>query len=151
LANIEKRRQRLWRLYRKLKKNNWQKFITSDEVWFYLSNSGGQRCVQYINNNEKYTAADVYQSRPEHLKGVMVWAGVSYNGKTYLRFVESGAKINKEYYIKKILSPFIRWDVKRLYPNRGFIFHQDSAPSHTAKATLEFLKSKRVEFTSPFE
>lgn len=36
-----------------------------------------------------------------------------------------------------------------MYPDGGFIFHQDSAPSHTAKATLNFLK--KIKFISPQE
>ena len=49
-------------------------------------------------------------SRP---KGVMVWGG-----KTTLRFVQSGAKINSNYYINNILQPFLQRDIPRLFPKK---------------------------------
>ena len=45
-------------------------------------------------------------SRP---KGVMVWTG-----KTTLRFVQPGAKINSNYYINNILQR----DIPRLFPKK---------------------------------
>ncbi|GBO09621.1 hypothetical protein AVEN_214814-1 [Araneus ventricosus] len=62
-----------------------------------------------------------------HPKGVMVWMSISVNGVTKPRFVEPGVKINSEYYIQKILKPFIKDDYYRLYPNGDAVFHQDSA------------------------
>lgn len=43
-------------------------------------------------------------SRPQ---GFMVWAGISSYGKTSLRFVKPGVKINSDYYINNILKPFL--------------------------------------------
>ena len=40
-AAIEKRYSRSWSLYNLLKKDNWKKYITSDEGLFYLSNRNG--------------------------------------------------------------------------------------------------------------
>ena len=66
-----------------------------------------------------------------------------------MRFVKPGVKINSDYYIKHILKPLIREDVPKLYPNGDFVFHQDSAPSHTAKKTLKFLEDNRITFITP--
>lgn len=72
----------------------------------------------------------------------MVWAGVSFRGKTRLFFIEPGAKINSEYYCTNVLKPFLARDAKRLYPEGGFVFHQDSAPSHVSKATKMYMEGK---------
>ena len=51
-------------------------------------------------------------SRPN---GAMVWGGVSTRGKTTLGFVQSGAKINSNYYINNILQLFLQRDVPCLF------------------------------------
>jgi hypothetical protein len=85
-----------------------------------------------------------------HPKGIMVWLAISANGVTKPFFVEPGAKINWKYYINKVLRPFLK-EAKRLYPDNNFVFHQDSAPSHTAKTTLEFLKYNKMVFLTPLQ
>ena len=51
-AAIEKRRSRSWRLYCKLSGGKFENFITTDEAWFYLSDTGGERDGQYIKRSE---------------------------------------------------------------------------------------------------
>ncbi|CAF1373817.1 unnamed protein product [Rotaria sordida] len=46
----------------------------------------------------------------------MVWGGVSSQGKTTLRFVAPGTKVNSNCYINKVLKPFLTRDVPRLFP-----------------------------------
>ncbi|GBN00600.1 hypothetical protein AVEN_167524-1 [Araneus ventricosus] len=81
-----------------------------------------------------------------HPKGVMVWMDISANGVTKPRFVQSGAKINSEYYIQKKLKPFLKDDYCRLYPNGDAVFHQDSDPSHASRVTQKFLTDQQVQF-----
>ena len=84
----------------------------------------------------------------------MAWAGVCHNGKTAIRIIDKGTKINSKYYIQNVLQPFLDEDVPRLSPGgtkRKMVFHQDSASSHTAKATLNYLKSRDVDFITPEE
>ncbi|XP_042904516.1 histone-lysine N-methyltransferase SETMAR-like [Parasteatoda tepidariorum] len=75
--------------------------------------------------------------------------GISAHGVTEPRFVKPGAKINSEYYIQKILKPFLKDDYCRLYPNSDAVFHQDSAPSHASKVTQKFLTDQQVQFLRP--
>ena len=94
----------------------------------------------------------IIQQNTYRPKGFMVWGGVSSKGKTSLRFVELSAKISSAYYIKNILKPFLSHDVPRLYPKnerKQWILHQDSAPSHTAKDTLEYLKKCKINYITP--
>jgi hypothetical protein len=147
LKMVEKRYQRSWKMYNLLKCQKWKNFISVDEAWFYLSNADGQRSVQYISREKTKKSASVF-TKPSHPKGVMVFMGMSYNGLTTPIFVEPGAKINKEYYIKNCLKPLFR-EAKKLYPHGNWIFHQDSAPSHTAQKTLKFIRSQGVTFVEP--
>jgi cyclopropane fatty-acyl-phospholipid synthase-like methyltransferase len=79
----------------------------------------------------------------------MVWAGKSSSGVTQLSFFELGAKKNSDYYIKKILKPFLRKNVKILYPNGDYIVHQDSAPSHSSKKAVKYLQDNKVTYITP--
>lgn len=150
LDSIEKRRKRAWPLYCQLRQDRWQKYITTDEAWIYLDNSNGKTKVQYLSRDKKRSECEaaLHKSWP---KGVMVWAGISANGPTRALFVEPGAKINSDYYIKKILKPFIKYDFYRLYPNGDGVFHQDSAPSHSSKKTVDFLNRSKINFIKPYE
>ena len=67
-------------------------------------------------------------------------------GHTKPLFIDLGAKINARYYIDKVLPHYIA-EMKRLYPEGGF--HQDSAPSHVAKATLKFMVDSQIDFIPP--
>ena len=40
------------------------------------------------------------------------------------------------------MKKFLARDAPRLYPNGRYLFHQDSAPSHTSNATQEFMRSR---------
>lgn len=147
-AAIEKRYRRSWSLYNLLKKNNWKKYITSDEALFYLSNRNGQTRCQYISRGENRSKCELFSCENKK-QGVMVWMGISASGVTRPKFVKSGAKINSIYYQNKILKPFLRNDIPRLYPDSCFVFHQDSAPSHTSKSTIKFLTDHKVNFIRP--
>jgi len=145
---IEKRRKRAWPMYRRLRENRWRKVITTDEAWFYLTNCNGKTRIQYISREKTRSVCEPYISQ-SHPKGFMVWAGISSSGVTQLRFVKPGAKINSDYYIEKILKPFLRKDLKILYPNGDYALHQDSAPSHRSKKTIKYLQDNKVIYITP--
>lgn len=147
---IEKRRKRSWGLYRRLRGERWTKVITSDEALFHLTDQNRKTRVQYLSRDQKRSQLETF-TKVSHPKGVMVWIGISAKGCTQVRFVKPGAKINSDYYIEKILKPFIRKDIPKLYPNRDFLFHQDSAPSHVSKKTLKFLRDNNIPFITPSE
>ncbi|GBL79597.1 hypothetical protein AVEN_18160-1 [Araneus ventricosus] len=77
----------------------------------------------------------------------MVWMGISANGVIKPWFVQHRAKIN--YYIHKILKPFLKDDYCRLYPSGDAVFHQDSTPSHASSVTQKFLTDQQVQFPRP--
>ncbi|GBM73791.1 hypothetical protein AVEN_122017-1 [Araneus ventricosus] len=139
------RRQRSWPLYKPLRKDRWRKFIITDESWIYLSDTNAKSEVQYLIRDQNRRDLTPSTTVP-HSKGLMVWMGISANGVFKPRFVQPGAKINSEYYIQKILKPFLKDDYCRLYPNGDAVFHQDSAPSHASRITQKFLTYQQVQF-----
>ena len=153
-AHVEKRRQRARRLYLQLANGRYRNFITTDESWFYLDGTSGKRKVCYIKKSDPDYDRMLLQQDSSRPKGFMVWGGISAKGKTTLRFVEPGAKINSDYYVNKILKPFLSRDIPRLYPKRAKIrpvLHQDSAPSHVSKKTIDFLEKCEIKYVKPEE
>jgi [histone H3]-lysine36 N-dimethyltransferase SETMAR len=149
-ATQQKRKRRSLPLYRKLAGDRWKKFITVDEALFHLNENGVQTEFQYLARDADRSELQVRQTQ-NFPKGVMVFAGISSKGPSKPIFVKPGAKINANYYINKVLKPFFKDVRTRLFPDGDFIFHQDSAPSHTANATLEFLKREKINFIPPEE
>ena len=79
----------------------------------------------------------------------MAWVGVCYDGKTQIRITDKGTKVNLAFYIKKVLKPFLDEDIPMLFPGerkRDMVFYHGSASSHTAKTTINCLKSRSVNF-----
>jgi len=54
------------------------------------------------------------------------------------------------YYLRINFSDVIS-ECRRLHPDNDFVFMQDSAPSHRAKATQNFLQDNTVDFISSQE
>ena len=153
-SNVIKRKRRSRRLYRQLANNRYKCFITTDESWFYLDGKGGKRKVCYIKKSDPDYDRMIIQQDTCRPKGFMVWAGISSRGKTALRFIAPGVKVNANYYINNILKPFLSRDVPRLFPRKErkkWFFHQDSAPSHTAKETINFFNEKKINYIKPEE
>jgi len=90
-----------------------------------------------------------YHHRNRLSKKLMVNAGVSWNGKTEIFFIDpQNTKVN-EYidFLKTSLLP----ECRRLYPDNDFVFIQDSVPSHRAKATQNFLRDNTHDFINSQE
>ncbi|GBN45482.1 hypothetical protein AVEN_201312-1 [Araneus ventricosus] len=119
-----------------------------DEAWIYLSDTNAKSKVQCLIRDQNRRDLTPSTTMP-HPKGIMVWMGISANGVTKPRFVQPGAKINSEYYIQKILKPFLKDEYCRLYPNGDAVFLQDSVPSHASKVTQKFPKDQQVQFLKP--
>ena len=144
----ETRRRRSLGLYSLLKCDQWRNVITSDEAMFSLDITDGQSPLQYLDRDQSRNDLQV-KTHKKNPKSVMVWIAMSANGLSKPRFVPPHTKMNAQLYIKHILRPFFRYDAKKLYPNGNFVFHQDSAPSHTAKVTLSFFEKNRIKFITP--
>ena len=91
-----------------------------------------------------------YAPRRSHPKSIMVWVAFSSKGFLQPIFVPPQVKINYDYYIKYILKP-LKKTGDELFGYGKWIFHQDSAPAHTAKKTVKFLKESKINVIKPSE
>ena len=80
----------------------------------------------------------------------MCWIGISENGTIGPIFVDKGAKINSEVYIKTILKPALKTALE-LYPDGRFLWQHDSAPAHASAKTANYLKKHGIEFVDKEE
>ena len=109
--------------------------------------------VQRVHNrhNDRVLAKDIQQVPTEsktafqrqHPASVMVWAGITASGKTPLVFVPPGVKVNKDFYIKHILEDVVTPWAKKKFGKKCWTFMQDGSPTHTAKATQDWIRKTR--------
>ena len=90
-------------------------------------------------------------TRAQGAASVMVWAAVTESGRSPLVFVEQSVKLNQENYRNDILiGSLLPWE-KEHFEKRPWKFQQDSAPSHGAKKTQEWLSANVPNFISKEE
>ena len=90
-------------------------------------------------------------TRDQGAASVMVWAAVTESGRSPLDFVEQGVKLNQENHRNDILvGSLLPW-AKEHFKKRPWTFQQDSAPSHGAKKTQEWLSANVPNFISKKE
>lgn len=116
---------------------------------FELDGTHGQRDFQWVGAEGPRVDLEPF-TRKSFPQKHMVWVAFCSKGFLKPRFVEKNVKINSKYYIEKILKPMIR-EANALFGEGGWTLHQDNAPSHTAKATQEFLKNSGVNFITKDE
>jgi len=92
-----------------------------------------------------------YHHRNQFLKKLMVSAGVSWNEKIEIFFIDpKKTKVIQKTYIDFLTTSLLP-ECRRLYPDNDFVFLLDSAPSHRAKATQNFLRDNTPNFISSQE
>jgi len=89
-------------------------------------------------------ASRLLVQRAKFAPHIMVSAGVFFEGKGRLHFVEEKAKINANYYIDNLLPKPVE-DAYALLGNT-FVFQQDGAPAHRAMPTQEWLAKHCPDF-----
>lgn len=143
--NIKDRKRRAPEFKRIVDENKFR-IVTTDESMFSVQLGGGKRDIYYadsktIDNQKK----DEFFEREERFSSkIMVWGGVSYYGKTNLYFIKPGTKIKGEYYQKFVIKKFMERDKKRMFGDGEFLFHQDSAPSHVSKSTIDYFTRNNI-------
>ena len=83
-------------------------------MWVYRRPGGERYRAFCINERDKQTGGKL-----------MVWAGISYNGKTALHFVQGN--LTAANYIAQIVDPHV---LPYLNANPGTIFMKDNATPH---------------------
>lgn len=126
--------------------------IFSDEKMFILQDSHNQQNDRVYGKSLKDIPQDkLAVERFQNHSAVMVWGAFSKRGKIPLLFIERGTKINQDYYITEVLEGHLLNHAKVMFGDDYYCFQQDSAPSHKAKRTQEWLKTNLPDYITPEE
>jgi len=88
------------------------------------------------------------RTRSTFSQSLMVSVGVWKKfGCTSLIFIDPGVKINGDYYCNVLLSQQLLPAIRQI--SGEFIFHQDNAPAHRARETINLLERETPAFISP--
>jgi hypothetical protein len=98
---------------------------------FYLGGSYGRRKVCYIRKGDNLGEKLKFVKRNAFASGFMAWAGVPSRGKTEIRIIDKGRKVNSVNYINKVLNPFLKMFQDFFEGAKAMTFHQDSAFKNT--------------------
>ncbi|CAP20883.1 Protein CBG24224 [Caenorhabditis briggsae] len=93
---------------------------------------------QYLTEQSKKNRLEKAKKLLDALK-VMVWAGLTSEGKVPLVFIDRNVKINSDVYQKLVLMDVLRPWVTSHFGQQPFILQQDWAPSHGSKSTKAVL------------
>ena len=126
--------------------------VFSDEKIFTVEQSLNKQ-------NDRVYLKDKDCDKSEHLKvprtqgpaSVMVWAAITPNGRCPLVFIPQGVKVNAEVYRKSVLENCLRPWADHHFGEEVWTFQQDSAPSHKARATKDWLRDNVPGFNSALE
>ncbi|KAI4883329.1 hypothetical protein NFI96_000270 [Prochilodus magdalenae] len=117
----------------------WSKVLFSDESKFCIS-FGNQGPRVWRKRGEAQNACCL-RSSVKFPQSVMVWGAMSSAGVGPLCFLRS--KANAAVY-QKVLEHFMLPAADQLYGDADFIFQQDLAPAHSAKATSTCFKDHGI-------
>jgi len=149
----EKREQRCLQLLERFpNERSVRRVWFTDEKIFTVAtpvNSQNDRVYSTSLKKNQVNPRHLIREREHFSNSVMVSVGVSKMGKTDIIFVETGAKINSDYYCSYLLDRNLLRDIRRICGNHAWTLQQDGAPSHTAGHTIEFLRRERVDFIEP--
>ncbi|KAL0168320.1 hypothetical protein M9458_036542, partial [Cirrhinus mrigala] len=102
-----------------------------------LNNRQRQKRLAWAKDKKDWTAADLEEENVKFPQSVMVWGAMSSAGVGPLCFLRS--KVNAAVY-QDVLEHFMLPAADQLYGDADFIFQQDLAPAHSAKATSTWFK-----------
>lgn len=111
-----------------------ENIVFTDEKLFTVAQFVNKQNDRVWLPERSRTHADVLTAtRRQKPASVMVWAGITRDGRTPLVFVPEGVKINQNTYRELVLQNVVESWARRHFGSRGWVFQQDSAPAHKAK------------------
>lgn len=133
-------RMRFAENHRNLTIVQWSSVMFSDESRFCLRSPDGRERVRR-RPGERFAPCCISPRTPFGGGGVMVWAGISFEGRTGLIFVERGT-LTADRYTRQCLQdhvvpygPFV---------DENFLFMHDTARPHTARIVRNFLDAVEI-------
>ena len=118
---------------------HWRYTMFSDESRFNLDFADGRKRV-WRRCHERFLPCTVRQHDRYGGGSVMVWGGITYDGRTDLLRVEG--RLTGVCYSDEVLRPIVVPFQRRV--GRNFEFQQDNARPHTARVSMDFLQHHNV-------
>ena len=146
---VDKRLQRSKILLSRIKNGTLPNLVFSDEKKFDVEHHfNTQNDRVWSKNGDEGTRVVTRKNFPT---SVMVWGAVTESGRSPLVFVDKGVKLNQKNYRDDILDgALIPW-ARKHFKKSPWSFQQDSAPSHGAKKTQEWLSENVPHFITKEE
>ena len=119
---------------------HWMPVLFTDESRFSVS-TNDRRARVWRRQGERYADCNIVEVDPYGGGSVMVWAGVSLDGRTDL-YVFARGGITAARYRDEILEPIVRPYAGAI--GEAFILMQDNARSHTARLCMAFLEDEGI-------
>lgn len=119
----------------------WSHVLFTDESRFCLHTNDARARV-YRRQGERYLDSTVREVRPFGGGSIMVWGGITLDGRTALHVFENGG-VTARRYIDEILEPIVIPFANQIGPN--FILQQDNARPHTARIVQKNFEEQNLE------
>lgn len=124
--------------------------VFSDEKTFCIEHFlNKQNDRKWFSGRSSDHSDDLRITRRQGADQIMVWAAVTENGRSPLLFLPMGrneVKINQHIYREKVLEGALLPWARKQFGSEPWTFQQDSAPSHKAKGTQNWLKNNVPHF-----
>ena len=125
--------------------------FTDEKKWTVEEKFNAQNDRIYAQTIEDAQAsADYYVTRIQNPAGVMVWAGISEEGKFALKFMDD-EKITGTVYREKVLKAVVKPRADLLFGTRHWTYQQDGAPAHTSNVAQTWLSNNVPAFVAKDE
>ena len=134
--------QRLEFANKKRPTNYWKRVLFTDETVFLLEPPSQYR---YIEAHEEQPIKEHSKYTPK----IMVWAGISWYGKTAMIFVDKSQSIDSDKYqaVLAIAMP----SIDNIFPDgTKWVFQQDGARCHTSRSTTKWLREQDFKILDPW-
>lgn len=134
------------------RRREWEDVLFTDESKIMVDSSDKRQHV-YRRRGERFSDACVREVDRWGRASIMIWAGVSYHGKTELVFLNDGVGrggrrvagrgMTARRYVDEVLEPVA---LPYLQQHPGMTLQQDNARPHTARLTMDYLRDNNVAF-----
>ena len=103
--------------------------------------------------DERHRPAPLATSAQQFPAQHVMAAGFSWNGQTQLFFIPARTKVNADYFIQHVLGSMFAVNVPRLFGRNAHkvLLHVDSASTHMARKTINWLNSHGIKFIAKDE
>jgi histone H3/H4 len=145
---VEQRADRAPEFLKLINRGKWKYVLSLDEFYASLNNVNRQRSIYWKRKGENVPQIIKKKFKALHPKKIMFAAGICARGPTKMYSIPQNTKMNRWVFIEKVLKPIVEKDIPRLYPGEEHkvVVHFDSASSHVAEDTYQWLRDNHVNF-----